>query len=268
MGHTTDFLGDTARSFDLVLDLLELPCCPAIMLKNSGYSSIVAIFRIASEIKAPEALAAILKRTDKWLTETRWFWDVPTEGVARESTLGAMVNPSAEDLPAQQARFRALTTLLSHISLLSDVYINLTYVHGKAATAILSVFAPPAPLAQQEIVERIGRVYRACQWENVTIRPTSFWTGEASKSATDEAVKAADAQGDAPTPAVAAAREHQQEQAAEKAAVDAISTPATPDLPNIKLVQDVIQSFTKSTTPLVQCASSASAHPPRPPPLP
>ncbi|KPV73687.1 uncharacterized protein RHOBADRAFT_16819 [Rhodotorula graminis WP1] len=260
LGHTTDFLGNSTRAFDLILDLLELPCCPAIMLKNSGYSSVVAIFRIASEIKAPEALAAILKRTDKWLDETRWFWDTPSEGVARESTLGVMVNPSPDDLAAQQARFRALTTLLTHISLLSDVYINLTYVHGKAATAILSVFAPPAPVVQQELLERIGRVYRACQWENVTIRPTTFWTGEASKSATDEVVKAADAQGEAPTPAVAAAREHQLEQAADKAAVDAISTPATPDSPNIKLVQDVIQSFTKSTTPLIQSIVKLLVH--------
>ncbi|BGP42101.1 E3 ubiquitin-protein ligase tom1 [Rhodotorula kratochvilovae] len=261
LGHTTDFLGNSTRAFDLVLDLLELPCCPAIMLKNSGYSSIVAIFRIASEIKAAEALTAILKRTDKWLNETRWFWDVPTEGVARESTLGAMVNPAAgEDLAAQQARFRALTTLLSHISLLSDVFVNLTYAHGKAATAILGVFTAPAAPEQQEVLERIGRVYRACQWENVTIRPTSFWTGEASKAASDEAAKAADVQGEAPTPAVAAAREHQQEQAAEKAAVDAISTPATPDSPNIKLVQDVIQSFTKSMTPLLQSIMKLLVH--------
>ncbi|GAA6048825.1 hypothetical protein JCM3770_003640 [Rhodotorula araucariae] len=260
LGHTTDFLGNSTRAFDLVLDLLDLPCCPAIMQKNSGYSSIVAIFRIASEIKAAEALTAILQRTDKWLNETRWFWDVPTEGVARESTLGAMANPSSQDLAAQQSRFRALTTLLSHISLLSDVFINLTYAHGKAATTILGVFTAPAPPEQQEILERIGRVYRACQWENVTIRPTSFWTGEASQSAANEAAKTAEAQGEAPTAAVAAAREHQQEQTAEKAAVEAISTPATPDSPNIKLVQDVIQAFTKSTIPLLQSIMKLLVH--------
>ncbi|GAA6003447.1 E3 ubiquitin-protein ligase TOM1 [Rhodotorula paludigena] len=252
LGHTTDFLGNSTRAFELVLDLLELPCCPAIMVKNSGYSSIVAIFRIASEIKAPESLAAVLGRTNKWLEQTRWFWDVSRDNVARESTLGAMVNPSAAELAEQQARFRAVTILLSHISLLSDIFINLTYVHGKAATAVLGVFGSQAPREQQDLLEKIGAVYRACQWENVTIRPTSFWTGEASKSAAEQAAQKADEQGEAPTPAVAAAREHQQEQAAEKAAVEAISTPATPDSPNIKLVQDVIQTFTKMTLPLFQ----------------
>ena len=65
VGHTQDFIEHKGKAFDLLLDLLELPCSPAIMLKNGGYSSIVALFRISSEIKAAEALTAILGRTDK-----------------------------------------------------------------------------------------------------------------------------------------------------------------------------------------------------------
>ncbi|GAA5942817.1 hypothetical protein JCM10213_002959 [Rhodosporidiobolus nylandii] len=256
LGHVGDFVAQD-NAFDVVLDLLALPYTPAIMQKNGGYSSIVAIFRIATEVKAAEALTSILKRTDKWLADTTWFWDVqPAEGAARESTLAAMVNPSAEDLAAQQKRFRDLSFLLSHIALLSDVFINLTYAHGKAATAILSVFTAPG---MENILEKIGQVYRACIWENVSIRPTSFWTGDATKSATEQIAKEAPA-AVAPTPAAAAQQEQQQEKAAEKAAVEVISTPATPDSPNIKLVQDVIQAFTKSMLPLMQSVIKLLLH--------
>ncbi|GAA5969495.1 hypothetical protein JCM11641_008133 [Rhodosporidiobolus odoratus] len=256
LGHVSDFLGED-RAFDVVLDLLELPYCPAIMQKNGGYSSIVAIFRIATEVNASDALSAILKRTDKYLAETTWFWEPKAEGVARESTLGGMINPSAEALAAQQARFRSLTILLSHIALLSDVFINLTYAHGKSATAIIKVFTTPE---QTAILEKIGHVYRACTWENVTIRPTSFWTGDATKSATEQIEKEVPAQPVVPTPSAEARQEQQQEEAKEKAAVEVISTPATPDSPNIKLVQDVIQSFTKSMLPLFQSIIKLLVH--------
>ncbi|BGP26526.1 E3 ubiquitin-protein ligase HUWE1 [Rhodotorula toruloides] len=245
-----DFFGVTDKVFETLLDLLALPCSPAIMEQNNGYSSIAAMFRIATETKASEVLSCILRRTDKWMHETEWFWNATaTEGLARNSPLTAMVSPSVDSLPGQQKRFRDVTILLSHISLLSDVFTNLTYAYGKPATVILSVFTKPA--AQAEVLGRVGRVYRACQWENVAIRPTSFWTGEASKAATEEIAERAP-QGEAPTPAIAASRERQQEQAAEKAAVEAISTPATPDSPNIKLIQDVLQTFTKSTLPFMQ----------------
>ncbi|EMS22762.1 E3 ubiquitin-protein ligase HUWE1 [Rhodotorula toruloides NP11] len=245
-----DFFGATDKVFETLLDLLALPCSPAIMEKNNGYSSIAAMFRIATETKASEVLSCILRRTDKWMKKTEWFWNTTaTDGLARESPLAAMVSPPVDSLPDQQKRFRDITVLLSHISLLSDVFTNLTYAYGKPATVILSVFTKPAE--QGEVLERIGRVYRACQWENVAIRPTSFWTGEASQAATEEIAQNAP-QGEAPTPAVAASREHQQERAAEKAAVEAISTPATPDSPNIKLIQDVLQAFTRSTLPFMQ----------------
>ncbi|GAA5823738.1 hypothetical protein JCM11251_003273 [Rhodosporidiobolus azoricus] len=253
LGHVNDFIAQD-NAFEVVLDLLELPYCPAIMQKNGGYSSIVAIFRIATEVKAPEAISSILRRIDKWLKETTWFWDM--DQVAHESTLGGMVNPSEEALEAQSKRFRSLTILLSHIALLSDVFINLTYAHGKAATAILSSFTKPE---HADLLEKIGRVYRACTWENVTIRPTSFWTGDATKSATEQIARDAP-EAEAPTPAAAAQQERQQEQAADKAAVEVISTPATPDSPNIKLVQDVLQSFTKSTLPLMQSIIKLLVH--------
>lgn len=245
-----DFFGTTDKVFETLLDLLALPCAPAIMARNNGYSSIAAMFRLATETKAPEVLSCILRRTDRWMKETEWFWNTTaTDGLARDSPLAAMISPSADSLPDQQKRFRDLSILLSHISLLSDVFTNLTYAYGKPATVILSVFTKP--VSQSEVLERIGRVYRACQWENVAIRPTSFWTGEASQAATEEIAQRAPS-GEAPTPAIAAARERQQEQAAEKAAVEAISTPATPDSPNIKLIQDVLQNFTKATLPLMQ----------------
>ena len=47
---------------------------------------------------------------------------------------------------------------VSATSLLSDVFTNLGYAHGKAATAIISVFTVKGP--QAEILQRIGQAYR------------------------------------------------------------------------------------------------------------
>ncbi|GAA5986987.1 hypothetical protein JCM10908_000979 [Rhodotorula pacifica] len=240
-GHTQDFIEHKSKPFDLLLDLLELPSSPAIMLKNGGYSSIVALFRISSEIKAAEALTAILGRIDKWLNETKWFWEpTASEDGDRKSTLAAMVHPSADDFRAQQKRSRDPTILLSH-----------------AATVIISVLTVKGP--QSEILQRIGQVYHACLWENVTIRPTSFSSGEASKAATEQLAQNAP-DGEAPTPAVAVARERQKTRAADVAAREVISTPATPDSPNVKPVQDVVQSFTRMALPLYQTIVKLLVH--------
>ncbi|GAA5993716.1 hypothetical protein JCM10908_001345 [Rhodotorula pacifica] len=139
VGHTQDSIERNGEPFDMWLDLLELPCSPAIIFKNGGYSSIVTLLRISSEIKAPEALTTTLGRTDKRLNETKRFRETSAdEDGDRKSTLAAIVHPSADDFEAQQKRFRDLTILLSHVSLLSDVFTDLSYAHGKAATAIIS----------------------------------------------------------------------------------------------------------------------------------
>lgn len=137
-----------------------------------------------------------------------------------------------------------MSILLSHVTLLSDVVLNLTYSNGKVATAVLQTFNGTGAT----VLEQIGKVYRACTWENVTIRPTSFWTGEASKASTEEAAAVA---AEASNSEAAQPSERQIEKEAEKKAVDAITTPATPDSPNIKLVQDLVQAFTNGTMPFL-----------------
>ncbi|GAA6062543.1 hypothetical protein JCM10212_004309 [Sporobolomyces blumeae] len=241
LGHCQDYFAQE-KSFTILLDLLDLPCSPALMQRNGGYGSVVALFRIATEVKAGEAIVAILLRTAFWLHETKWFWDRP-DGL-KDSVLAGMANPGPDELEEKAAKFRKLSILLSHVTLLSDVVLNLTYSNGKVATAVLQCFTGPG----SSVLEKIGRVYRACTWENVTIRPTSFWTGEASKASTEEAAAAtanASAEGAAPQ------SERQKEKSAEKAATDAITTPATPDSPNIKLVQDLVQAFTTGTMPFL-----------------
>ena len=91
LGHCQDYFKQE-KAFTILLDLLDLPCSPALMQKNGGYGSIVALFRIATEVKAYDALAAIIKRTAVWLEHTKWFWD--REDGFKESVLSGMVNPS------------------------------------------------------------------------------------------------------------------------------------------------------------------------------
>ncbi|GAA6006127.1 hypothetical protein JCM11491_002040 [Sporobolomyces phaffii] len=239
LGHCQDYFKQE-KAYTILLDLLDLPCSPALMQRNGGYGSIVALFRIATEVKAHDALAAITKRTAVWLEHTKWFWD--RDDGFKESVLSGMVNPTADDLAKKADEFRQLSILLSHVTLLSDVVLNLSYSNGKVATSALQAFTGPGA----EVLQQVGKVYRACTWENVTIRPTSFWTGEASKASAEEVA----AQEDAPTEE-ARTTERQQEKAAEKKAVDAITTPSTPDSPNIKLVQDLVQAFTTGTLPFM-----------------
>ncbi|GAA5851451.1 hypothetical protein JCM3766R1_000331 [Sporobolomyces carnicolor] len=245
LGHCQEYFKQE-KAFTILLDLLDLPCSPALMQKNGGYGSIVALFRIATEVQAFIAIAAILKRTAVWLEETQWFWD--REDGFKESVLSGMVNPSPEDLAGQADKFRKLSILLSHVTLLSDVVLNLSYSNGKVATQALKAFTGPGG----SVLTKVGKVYRACTWENVSIRPTSFWTGEASKASTEEAAaKASEGSpaGDASQPGPVS--ERQQEKEAEKKAVEAITTASTPESPNIKLVQDLVQAFTTGTLPLM-----------------
>jgi len=67
------------------------------MQRNGGYGSIVALFRIATEVKASDAISAILRRTSVWLEETKWFWD--RKDGFKESTLSTMVNPCESRSP-------------------------------------------------------------------------------------------------------------------------------------------------------------------------
>ncbi|GAA5975362.1 hypothetical protein JCM5350_006450 [Sporobolomyces pararoseus] len=245
LGHCQDYFKQE-KAFTILLDLLDLPCSPALMQKNGGYGSIVALFRIATEVKAYDALAAIIKRTAVWLEQTKWFWD--REDGFKESVLSGMVNPTPEDLPEKAEKFRKLSILLSHVTLLSDVVLNLSYSNGKVATSALQAFTGPGA----EVLQQVGKVYRACTWENVTIRPTSFWTGEASKASTEEAAeKAAEGSDGGAASATPVLSERQQEKEAEKKAVEAITTPSSPDSPNIKLVQDLVQAFTTGTLPFL-----------------
>lgn len=160
--------------------------------------------------------------------------------------------PGPEDLAGQADKFRKLSILLSHVTLLSDVVLNLSYSNGKVATQALKAFTGPGG----SVLTKVGKVYRACTWENVSIRPTSFWTGEASKASTEEAAaKASEGSqaGDASQPGPVS--ERQQEKEAEKKAVEAITTASTPESPNIKLVQDLVQAFTTGTLPLMTSES-------------
>ncbi|GAA5906785.1 E3 ubiquitin-protein ligase TOM1 [Sporobolomyces salmoneus] len=250
LGHCQEYFKQE-KAFTILLDLLDLPCSPALMQKNGGYGSIVALFRIATEVQAFGALEAILKRTEIWLGKTEWFWS--RRDGQKESVLGSMVNPSPEDLAEQADKFRQVSILLSHVTLLSDVVLNLSYSNGKVATSALKAFTGDGA----GTLDKIGRVYRQCTWENVTIRPTSFWTGEASKASTEESTAQAVEDSSSGGGGVGGAAqsgpssERQLEKEAEKKAVEAITTRPTPESPNIKLVQDVVQAFTTGITPLL-----------------
>ncbi|GAA5939453.1 E3 ubiquitin-protein ligase TOM1 [Sporobolomyces koalae] len=244
LGHCQDYFKDD-ESYNVLLDLIDCPCSPALMQRNGGYGSIVALFRIATEVKAYEALVHIMARTERWLGKTEWFWK--RENGFDESILRGMISPTPEELADNNTKFRDLTYLLTHITLLSDVVLNLSYSNGKVATSALRACDGKG----SSVLQSIGKVYQACAWENITIRPSPFWTGEATKAAVEETAKQneAAAEASASTSATTAAVEPVTEQEAQKKAVDAITTTSTPDSPNIKLLQDTIQSFTGSILP-------------------
>lgn len=70
---------------------------------------------------------------------------------------------------------------MSHIALLSDIYSNLTYNHGKIATAVLSVLAVPA---EAETILQIGDLYRSCTWECILLKKAIATIATTTTSAT------------------------------------------------------------------------------------
>lgn len=232
-----------------MLDLFSLPCTPYLMPGTSAFVSMCSAMRIISEVKAPEVVDAILVRVKSSLECSRPIWsEFSPESKTKYLTEPSTSSPSrpivAETITAPETMeehntmFRVLSSLLSYTGLLSDVYANLSYTHGRLASTVLLALCNPA---ETEILLQLGELYRFSVWESLLLNKVSSPT----KAATPVAATGIDATSST---------------AVELASKDEISTisAASAHAPNVKSLHDVISSIPVHVTPFLQCQSSRS----------
>lgn len=73
ISHAKDFV-----KFDpipILLDLVALKSTPSLGTTSPAFSSLTAVFRILSDIKAAEVAVQLLKKIDSMLEETKDLWE-------------------------------------------------------------------------------------------------------------------------------------------------------------------------------------------------
>lgn len=255
ISHCKDFV--KLDPIPIILDLFSLPCTPATNPGTQAFTSLAALLRVISEVKATELVTAILKKIRLHLDETSALWSP----FSIESRLAPLLTPSTssflsppaawadsairtatETLDVENAKFRGLCSVLTYIALLSDVYGNLSYAHGKVATAILATLAVPE---EKETIVQLGALYRTCLWESIVLKK------KAPAAVTGTQAKEVGTEGEA-TPAVAGE-------------AGAVATPAatsegakSPLAANTKAVDDLLSNIPLTIIPVFQGAFSLS----------
>lgn len=232
------------------------------------FSSISAVFRIMSEVKPTEMAVVIIKEARKYLDKTKWFWETfpeesrlapfltPCESSRRRrksSVADLFTSTTAEEtLEEQNQRFRDLTILLSLVALLSDIYGNLTYAHGKASTSVLAVFSTPE---EATTLSQIGQLHRTCIWENILIKkltPTSA-TSTMPPGAEGSGPAAASTSGAAAEGGPASTMDSSVAATTEGAPESTTKDKEPKPSPNLKSVQDLLASFPLNIMPVFLC---------------
>ncbi|SCV71562.1 BQ2448_3150 [Microbotryum intermedium] len=252
MAHGKDFARH--EPYDLLLDLLSLPCMPSYAPGTGAYSSISAIFRMLSEFKGVEAVSAILKRTKVCFEQIEWL----TSMYLGDSKLSSMISPTDTTIDAQNGRFRELCILLSHITLLSDTYGSLSYTHGRLATSMLSVLTTPE---NATVLKQLSVVLAATQREGWYLQGV---LPEATDP--DHAVRQTLSKAPIVTPTLGETSIELVSQAAAASIVDPspsstpASTPSSPTAPNVRALKEVILAVPQSVQVTLQCIIKLLVH--------
>lgn len=151
---------------------------------------------------------------------------------------------AVENFEETSKQFRSLTNLLTTLGFLADIYMNLTYSHGKIATTLLTALA--APVEAQTLVD-IGEVYRFCLAETILIKKPRSSAAEPATIETEVTMSDGTA-----TPSAKPVN-----------AVDAPAKSPAPQTPNQKAVLDVVSQIPTNIVPLLQGAPPASRKPAR-----
>lgn len=138
-----------------------------------------------------------------------------------------LVVAAPDTLKEHNEQFRSLSGLLTYTALLSDVYANLSYTHGRLASTVLIALAE-RPADVETLVE-LGRLFRFGTWEGQLVEKMQ------SKPVIVDAEKLASAGG----------------------AIKDTAAP-NPHAANIKSMFDVVSSIPIHVIPFFQCTYDRS----------
>ncbi|KAK4052443.1 E3 ubiquitin-protein ligase tom1 [Microbotryomycetes sp. JL201] len=251
MQHCRDFIA--MDPMPVLLDLLSMPFMPFLAPATAAFAAISTVCRIMCEVNPVETTLAIVKQTRVYLDKTTWFWEtLPTE-----SRLAPLTQPTAESLDEDNRRVRDISTMLSLLGLLADVYGNLSYTHSKTSTSVLSIFSQ-AP--ESETLKQIGQFSRVSTYESVLLKrltPTKTpllprtdngeGKGNMESMTAEVAATATNPVDPALPPAIGGDPK-------------AEDTKAPPTPPNVEAVQTLMNSMRLNTQPIFQAATKLLVH--------
>jgi E3 ubiquitin-protein ligase HUWE1 len=148
---------------DFLGRITALPCLPYDFGNSLSSDSLVQVVRTLAEANAQETLAFLSRLVRASLDATASFWEAGTG-------LAGLLEFGARDAPAANARYRALITLQTRVTLISEVYASAGHSSGRTAHAVLqALLGPDVP----QIVPALGALHRACIRENVVLKRTA-----------------------------------------------------------------------------------------------
>ena len=242
LAHCKDFV--KLEPYDLILDLFSLPCAPSLMPGTASFISLCSAFRIISEVKPTEVIGAALRRVEVSMADAPPLWmDEFTDKAGTlsivetcesvssflRSTADRFVTAS-DKLDEDNKKFRSLASVLTYVALLSDIYANLSYTHGRLASTVLSALCERP--ADVDILNDLGKMFRWGTWEGQLLEKMQ------SKPVIVDAEKLASAGG-------------------------AIKETMAPSIyaANIKSMFDVVSSIPVHVIPFYQCSYSLRQRP-------
>lgn len=179
--HCEEFIS-TIDGLDALGRITALPCLPYDFGNSVHSDSLVQVIRTLAEANAQATLSFLSRLVKSSLDENTEFWGncggpsklsgmIEFDGSFSALCLYAfpqMLNISAEEEKGTvNGSYRALITLQTRVTLISEVYASAGYTTGRTAHTILqALLGPRAP----SIVPALGSLHRACVWEGIVLK--------------------------------------------------------------------------------------------------
>ncbi|CAG8513467.1 7938_t:CDS:10, partial [Acaulospora morrowiae] len=163
--HCKDFLSKNGLS--MILKFYALPTVPYDFASSQASYSLSHLLRVIADVDPKRNVTSIISALNEALQRATNFLSYEGKG----GLLSEYIDLRATDtvkVEEANSTFRALIALHGYAGLLSDVYCTPVFSHSKSASSVIEAFVG----ADSEILSALGRLHRACVWENVILKST------------------------------------------------------------------------------------------------